>query len=145
MSTAHALADAIVTALAGFASETVTIRRCRLVTTDLATIDGTVVSVVPYSVTRKHDCPGVVDQDYEIRIVVQKKLTGTSAELDAAEEDTAATLTENIAEFLVGDTRLFCECSTAELSPSYEAGYLSQMGLFDATIKTLWGTFRDGD
>lgn len=142
---AHDLADAVVSALADFASDAVAVRRCRIVTTDVATISGTVVSVIPYSVGRKFDAFGIVNRDTEIRIVVQTKITGTSEATDKIEEDAAAKLSEDIAEFLLGETLLFSECMTAELSPSYEAGYLADIGLFDATIRTTWGAVIDGD
>jgi hypothetical protein len=143
---AHDLADAVTALISGeYASDAVTVRRCRLVETELAAVDGILVSVVPFSVVRKIDAVGTQERTTEIRVVVQRKIAGTSTVLNATEEDEAAELAEAIADLLLGVSLLFSECESSERLPSYEAGYLAQFGLFDATIRTMWGASDDGD
>jgi hypothetical protein len=139
------IADAIVNFLQSCdLGEDVTIARKRLVLSDLEGMTGTSVAVIPWGSRRSQNAEGVQEINPDVRIVVQRKLTGGDGSADTLEADAVGKLSENIAALMVGRIFFGYECQSANLMPSYDPAQIAALNVFDATIHTLWSTFEDG-
>lgn len=138
------LADAVVAFLAAKLPSSISIARRRIVYTSLEAMAGLKVSVIPFGVNRSQEAEGVHEIRPDIRIVVQRKLSGTSEDSDQTEADETAAIAEQITALLVGTTLLDRECQSANMANSYDPRQLATLGVFDAAIHTLWYTVEDG-
>ena len=119
-----------------------TIARRRVLVEKLEALSGIQISVIPYGVNLAQTAYLTEEQTYDIRLVVQRVLSG-SAPADETEADEAAHLVEELCRLLLGLTLVGVQCTSAAATPSYDPAKAHNLNLFDASIRTTWTTFEE--
>lgn len=139
MSTAAAIGDAVVAALAGASlGISFTATRAYVVTRDLrelTALSGVQVTVLPASlVVTTMDTARRLAQDWGISIVVQSRVAA-----DPASVDPLMTLVEAIARLFAAQTLgtahpPFARCTGVENQPAYDEALLAEQGVFSSSL-----------